>query len=75
MSVAIEFHSLILIPFILGLSCAKICDICTLCEVVQNMSEISKSNKNQNLVFYLQSHGKIFLFKTIISCILIGKME
>lgn len=75
MSLAIKFQSLVMIPSILGLFCENICDICTLCEVVQNMSEISKSNEDQNLVFYLHSHGKVFLFKTIISCILIGKME
>lgn len=75
MALAIKFRGLILIPFVWGLFCENICDACTLCEVVQNMSDISQCNKDQNLVFYLRSHGKFFLFKTIISCILIGKME
>lgn len=77
----IKFQSLILIPFIWCLFCENFYDnkraslCCTLCEVVQNTSGISQGNKDQNLIFYLQTHGKFFLFKTIISCILIGKME
>lgn len=48
--------------------------ICTASEVVQNMSDMSHSNKDQNVFFLnLPSHGKFFLFSTIISCILIGK--
>lgn len=72
MSLVIKFQ--ILIPFV-GLFCENICDICTLCEVVQNMSDMSQDNKDQNLVFYLHFHCKLFLYKTILSCILIGKIE
>jgi len=63
------------------LFCEYVCDhkraspCCTLYEGVQNMSGISQGNKDENLVFYLQSCGKFSLLKTIISCILIGKME
>lgn len=75
MPFVIKFRSLILFPFSRRLFCENICDICTLCEAVQNMPDISQGNKDQNLIFYIHSHGKLFLLKTIISCILIGNTE
>lgn len=81
MSFKTEFQSLTVIPSFGILFCKNVCDhkraspCCTLYGGVQNMSGISQGNKDENLVFYLQSCGKFSLLKTIISCILIGKME
>lgn len=50
-------------PIYFGLFYENTCYISTSCEVVQNMSGISQSNKDQNVIFLnLLSHGKFFLF-------------